>query len=127
MPLPMNKTSPSEVLLTHSYHLYFDRKQAERQQPYPPLGTMYAAAIVREAGFSAAIFDTMIDDPETGFERALEKHRPRIVVVCEDSFNFLSKMCLSRMREVSFNMRKQAANKDIPVLVHGSDSSDEVQ
>src|ERR1700761_8524951 len=126
MPLPMNKTSPSEVLLTHSYHLYFDRKQAERQQPYPPLGTMYAAAILREAGFSVAFFDTMIDDPETGFVRALERHRPSIVVVCEDSFNFLSKMCLTRMREVSFKMQEQAALRGIPVVVHGSDSSDNV-
>jgi anaerobic magnesium-protoporphyrin IX monomethyl ester cyclase len=116
-----------DALLTHSYHLYFDRKQAERQQPYPPLGTMYAAAALREAGFSVAFFDTMVDDPDAGFARALAKHRPRLVVVCEDSFNFLSKMCLTRMREVSFKMREQAAEFGIPVVVHGSDSSDNVQ
>src|SRR5579862_140505 len=126
MDLPMNNSSPVEVLLTHSYHLYYDRKQAERQQPYPPLGTMYAAALVREAGFSVALFDTMIDDPAEGFERALAQYRPRVVVVCEDSFNFLSKMCLSRMREVSFKMREQATRAGIPILVHGSDSSDQV-
>jgi len=119
--------SPVDVLLTHSYHLYYDRKQAERQQPYPPLGTMYAAALVRKAGFSVAIFDTMIDDPDAGFEHALAQYRPRVLVVCEDSFNFLSKMCLSRMREVSFKMREQATKAGIPVLVHGSDSSDQVQ
>lgn len=123
----MNISSPVEVLLTHSYHLYYDRKQAERQQPYPPLGTIYAAALVREAGFSVAIFDTMIDDPDEGFERALAQYKPRVVVVCEDSFNFLSKMCLSRMREVSFKMREQAAKIGIPILVHGSDSSDQVE
>jgi radical SAM superfamily enzyme YgiQ (UPF0313 family) len=116
-----------DVLFTHSYHLYYDRKQAARQQPYPPLGTMYAAALVREAGFSAALFDTMIDDPDAGFEHALEQYRPRVVVVCEDSFNFLSKMCLSRMREVSLTMREQASKVGIPILVHGSDSSDQVQ
>ena len=36
------------------------------------------------------------------FEAALEQHRPRIVVVYEDNFNFLSKMCLTRMREVAY-------------------------
>ena len=46
----MTLRPPVDVLLTHSYHLYYDRKQAERQQPYPPLGTIYAAALVREAG-----------------------------------------------------------------------------
>jgi anaerobic magnesium-protoporphyrin IX monomethyl ester cyclase len=123
IPLP----PPVDVLLTHSYHLYYDRKQAERQQPYPPLGTLYAAALVREAGFSVALFDTMIEDPDDGFARAIAEHRPRIVVVCEDSFNFLSKMCLSRMREVSFKMQEQAAQAGIPSFVHGSDSSDQVQ
>ena len=123
----MNNPSPVEVLLTHSYHLYYDRKQAARRQPYPPLGTMYAAALLREAGFSVAIFDTMIDDPDAGFARALAQHWPRVVVVCEDSFNFLSKMCLTRMREVSFKMREQAAQYGIPVVVHGSDSSDNVR
>ncbi len=123
----MTTPSPVEVLLTHSYHLYYDRKQAERQQPYPPLGTMYAAALLREAGFSVAIFDTMIDDPDAGFAHALAQHQPRIVVLCEDSFNFLSKMCLTRMREVSLMMREQSVQYDIPIVVHGSDSSDNVR
>jgi len=123
----MKNSSPVEVLLTHSYHLYYDRKQAERQQPYPPLGTMYAAALLREAGFSVAFFDTMIDDPDAGFARALALHRPRLVVVCEDSFNFLSKMCLTRMREVSFRMQELAAQDGIPIIVHGSDSSDNMR
>ena len=30
--------------------------------------------------------------------------RPRIVAIYEDNFNFLSKMCLSRMREIAFGM-----------------------
>ena len=51
-------------LLTHSYHLYFDRKQTRKMQPYPPLGTLYAAALLRRAGISVALFDTMLKDPE---------------------------------------------------------------
>ena len=30
--------------------------------------------------------------------------RPRIVAIYEDNFNFLSKMCLSRMRQIAFDM-----------------------
>ena len=33
----------ADVLLTHSYHLFYDRKQTRKMQPYPPLGTLYAA------------------------------------------------------------------------------------
>jgi anaerobic magnesium-protoporphyrin IX monomethyl ester cyclase len=117
---------PVDVLLTHSYHLYYDRKQAQKQQPYPPLSTLYAAAMARDAGFSVALFDTMIEDPDRDFQHALEEHQPRLLVICEDSFNFLSKMCLSRMREVSFNMQQQAEAIGVPTVVHGSDSTDNV-
>jgi anaerobic magnesium-protoporphyrin IX monomethyl ester cyclase len=122
-----DKQTSVDVLFTHSYHLAYDRKQAQKQQPYPPLGTLYAAALAREAGFSVALFDTMIEDPDRDFDLALEKYQPKIVVICEDSFNFLSKMCLSRMREVSFDMRHHAAMRGIPTIVHGSDSSDHTQ
>jgi radical SAM superfamily enzyme YgiQ (UPF0313 family) len=114
----------TDVLLTHSWHLWNDPKQAERHQPYPPLGTLYAAALARESGFSVAVFDTMLEDPAGGFAAALDRHRPRLVVICEDSFNFLSKMCLSIVREVSFAMQASAAERGIPVIIHGSDSTD---
>ena len=113
-----------DVLFTHSWHLWNDPKQAERHQPYPPLGTLYAAALARASGFSVAVFDTMLEDPESRFAVALDRHRPRLVVICEDSFNFLSKMCLSVVREVSFAMQARAAERGIPVIIHGSDSTD---
>src|SRR5579872_6904752 len=114
----------ADVLLTHSYHLYYDRKQMRKMQPYPPLGTLYAAALLRHAGFSVAVWDTMLNDPETGFESALQQHRPKIVVVYEDNFNFLSKMCLTRMREVAYHILETSRRSGAMVLVNGSDASD---
>ena len=114
----------ADVLLTHSYHLFYDRKQMRKMQPYPPLGTLYAAALLRSAGLSVALFDTMLNDPEAGFQAALQQHRPRIVVVFEDNFNFLSKMCLTRMREVAFHILKSSRQAGATVLVNGSDASD---
>ena len=113
----------TDVLLTHSYHLPFDRKQVRKMQPYPPLGTLYAAALLRQQGLSVALFDTMLTDP-TGFGDALERHRPKIVAVYEDDFNFLSKMCLTRMREVAFSMAAQARAFGARAIVHGSDATD---
>ena len=113
-----------DVLLTHSYHLYYDRKQTRKMQPYPPLGTLYAAALLRSAGVSVALFDTMLSDPEEGFKAALEEHRPRIVVLYEDNFNFLTKMCLTRMREVAYRMLEQSLRVGATVLANGSDASD---
>ena len=70
-----------DVLFTHAYHLAHDPKQLERGQPYPPLGTLYAAAMARSKGFNVAVFDSMLEDPRVGFVLALEQHRPRVVVL----------------------------------------------
>jgi radical SAM superfamily enzyme YgiQ (UPF0313 family) len=115
-----------DVLLSHSYHLYYDRKQVRKMQPYPPLGTLYAAALLRQQGFSVALFDAMLEDPEGGFPVALARHRPRIVAIYEDNFNFLSKMCLTRMRQVAYSMLDAARAVGAAVLVNGSDASDHV-
>lgn len=117
----------ADVLFTHAYHLAHDPKQWERAQPYPPLGTLYAAAVARQMGLRVAVFDTMLHDPATGFAQALTRHRPRVVVLYEDSFNYLSKMCLLRSRELSWQMRAQAAAMGALVLIHGSDASDHAQ
>jgi anaerobic magnesium-protoporphyrin IX monomethyl ester cyclase len=114
----------ADVLLTHSYHLYYDRKQTRKMRPYPPLGTLYAAALLRSAGLSVAVFDTMLNDPEQEFQAALDKHRPRVVVVYEDNFNFLTKMCLTRMREVAYHILEVSRRAGATVLVNGSDASD---
>ena len=116
----------ADILLTHSYHLYYDRKQTRKMQPYPPLGTLYAAAMLRRAGLSVAVFDTMLNDPEEGFAAALNLHQPRLVVVFEDNFNFLSKMCLTRMREVAYHILEICNRAGIPALANGSDASDHV-
>ena len=114
----------AEVLLTHSYHLPYDRKQVRKMQPYPPLGTLYAASLLREHGISVAVFDSMLNEPEKGFLEALRVHRPRIVAIYEDDFNFLTKMCLTRMRELAWEMTKSARESGARVVVHGSDATD---
>ena len=116
-----------DILLTHSYHLYYDGKQVRKMQPYPPLGTLYAAALLRQHGFSVALFDSMLEDPEYAFRAALARYRPRVLALYEDNFNFLSKMCLSRMRQVAYGMIDAARATGATVVVNGPDSSDHVE
>ena len=117
----------ADILLTHSYHLYYDSKQVRKMQPYPPLGTLYAAALLRQAGYSVAVFDTMLKSPEAGIREALDRHRPKVVVVYEDNFNFLSKMCLTRMREVAYDILEASRESGATVLANGSDASDHAE
>jgi anaerobic magnesium-protoporphyrin IX monomethyl ester cyclase len=95
-----------------------------KMQPYRPLGTLYAAAALRDAGYSVALFDTMLSDPESGFRKSLAHYNPKLVVIYEDDFNFLTKMCLTRMREVAWRLTDAAREKGIPVIAHGSDATD---
>ncbi|MDX1436129.1 MAG: radical SAM protein, partial [Anaerolineales bacterium] len=45
-------------------------------------------------------------------------------VLFEDNFNYLSKMCLLRMREAAFTMIRMARERGYPVIVCGADASD---
>ena len=117
----------ADVLLTHSYHLPYDPKQVRKMQPYAPLGTLYAASALRAGNISVAIFDTMLEAPEPGFANALKQLRPKLVVIYEDDFNFLSKMCLTRMRELAWQLAHEAQKVGAVVIAHGSDATDQAE
>jgi anaerobic magnesium-protoporphyrin IX monomethyl ester cyclase len=114
----------ADVLLTHSNHLAYDRKQVRKMEPYPPLGTLYAAGLLRAHGISVAVFDPMLQEPESGLKEALRTHKPTIVAIYEDDFNFLTKMCLTRMRELAWKMIEITRSHGAQVVVHGSDATD---
>jgi anaerobic magnesium-protoporphyrin IX monomethyl ester cyclase len=115
----------ADILLTHSNHVYSDRKQVRKMQPYPPLQTLMAAAVLREQGYSVALFDaTLAGSVEEEFRAAIAGHRPKLVAVIEDNFNFLTKMCLTRNRELAFRMCRAASDAGVPAIVNGSDAAD---
>jgi radical SAM superfamily enzyme YgiQ (UPF0313 family) len=114
----------AEILFGQAYYLRFDPKLWRAQQPYPPLGTLYAAACLREAGYDVALFDAMLADSVSEWEAALDRHAPRFAVIYEDSFNYLSKMCLLRMREAALAMTRAARRRGATVIVSGSDATD---
>ena len=124
----MNNANPTgsgvDILLGHSYFLKFDAKQQQKMRPYTPLATIHLAQYLREAGYSVALFDAMLADGEEAFAAALEEHDPKVVVLYEDNFNWLSKMCLRRMREAACTMAKMSREKGATVIVSGSDVTD---
>jgi anaerobic magnesium-protoporphyrin IX monomethyl ester cyclase len=114
----------SEILFGHSYYLRFDPKLWEAMQPYPPLGTLYAAAYLRQRGYTVALFDAMLADSEAAWAQALDQEQPRFAVLYEDNFNYLSKMCLARMRSAAFAMIQMARQHNCTVIVGGADATD---
>ena len=103
-----------DVLLAHSYFLLLDPKQHAKMRPYPPLNTLHAATVLRNRGLEVAVFDAMLADDENDFRKALAEHQPKFVVLYEDNFNFLSKMCLLRMREAASDDGRDVTRGGLP-------------
>ena len=114
----------TQILLGQSYFLRFDPKLWEARQPYPPLGTLYAASYLRQHGYEVALFDAMLAESEEEWGNALDEHQPQYAVLYEDNFNYLSKMCLLRMREAAFKMVEMAKQRGCIVLLCGADATD---
>ncbi len=114
----------TQILLGQSYYLRFDPKLWEAMQPYPPLGTMYAASWLRQHGYEVALFDAMLAESEDEWAIALDQHKPQYAIIYEDNFNYLSKMCLLRMRDAAFKMTQMAKARGCTVILCGADATD---
>ena len=116
-----------KVLFSHSYFMRFDPKQWATGQPYPPLATIGAAAFLRQEDFDVSLFDTMfVEDPDDVIP-LLQGQRPDFFVVYDDGFNYLTKMCLTNMREAAFRMIALAREQGCVVILSSSDSTDHYQ
>jgi anaerobic magnesium-protoporphyrin IX monomethyl ester cyclase len=115
------------ILVGHCYFLRFDQKQWQRAKPYPPLATLQVAARLRHAGHAVTIFDAMLAENTGEFDAQLRRDSPQVVVLYEDNFNYLSKMCLTAMRAAACRMIAAARRGGARVIVAGSDASDAPQ
>jgi anaerobic magnesium-protoporphyrin IX monomethyl ester cyclase len=112
------------ILIGHSYFQNFDPKQVDRGKPYPPLATLQVAALLRRAGHQVSFFDAMLAESTREFELQLHGVRPSLVLLYEDNYNYLSKMCLGKMRSAAGEMIAGARLAGAKVVAAGSDVSD---
>lgn len=113
-----------KILFSHSYFLRFDPKQWATGQPYAPLGTLYAASVTRQHEYEVHFFDAMFAAKAEEVIPHLEKTTPDFFVIYDDGFNYLTKMCLTNMREAAFKMIRFAKERGCTVIVSSSDSTD---
>jgi anaerobic magnesium-protoporphyrin IX monomethyl ester cyclase len=114
----------SAILFGQSYYLRFDPKLWAAMQPYPPLSALYATSYLRSRGYDVALFDAMLAESEAEWAAALDHHQPRYAILYEDNFNYLSKMCLLRMRQAAFMMIAMAKVRGCTVILCGADITD---
>ena len=112
------------VLFCPSYLYRYDDKQWKDQKPYPPLGTLIAAAFLRNHDYPVQLFDTHMANHPSEINTYLESDTPEFVVIYDDGFNYLTKMCLSAMRQVAFDIIGYSKKKQATVIVCNSDATD---
>jgi anaerobic magnesium-protoporphyrin IX monomethyl ester cyclase len=112
------------ILVAHSFCLRRDRKQFERSKPYAPLATLLAAAVLRERGHPVALFDATFEPCADVFGSRLAALAPEIVLLIEDNFNYLTKMCTEDRRADALHIVAAAHKAGARVAVNGPDASD---
>ena len=116
-----------KVLISHSYFLYLDAKEAAARKPYPPLASITLAAWIRqELGLEAEFYDVMFDKGPLGLIEAIEGYQPDVFILYDDDFNFLTKMCLHNMRDAVFAALRGTKKPGL-FIAHGSDASDQAE
>jgi len=79
---------------------------------------------MREAGHTVALFDTNLRENPLEVRESLKKHQPDYFIIYDDGFNYLTKMCLTNMREAACIMAKEAKRSGCVVIMNSSDATD---
>lgn len=112
------------ALLAHSFYLARDAKQLERLKPYPPLTTLLAAALLRRERFDVRLFDATFERSAEAFSSRLDGLAPSVLLLIEDNFNFLTKMCTRNRRSDALSMIDSAKSRGWRVGVSSPDAVD---
>jgi radical SAM superfamily enzyme YgiQ (UPF0313 family) len=100
-----------DILLVNPLFLAHDPVERRLMTPYFPLGLLYLAAVLREAGYSVALYDGMFRPGPEDFAAALDAQQPRLVGLG----------VLSTVRAMALRLAELAQARGIPVIVGGAD------
>lgn len=115
----------TDFLITHSYFQAYDPKQEKLSKPYPPLATLILASVIRIKNFTVSFHDSMFKENHHEIFREFEICKPKYFLIAEDGFNYLTKMCLSNMRDATFEMLQKSKEKYQTLnIVSSSDATD---
>jgi radical SAM superfamily enzyme YgiQ (UPF0313 family) len=104
----------ADVLLINPYILKLDRGwESHHVLPYPPLGLMYLAGILREKGYQPLIYDGIFKDGIADIERYVDGVKPKIAGVT----------ALNHYRRSALETIRMLKRKGITVLAGGPDAT----
>ena len=100
-----------DILLVNPLFLRNDPVEQRLMTPYFPLGLLYLAATLRQAGYSVAIYDGMFQQGPQHLSRALDRLEPAVVGIS----------VLSTVRQAALELATLAHRRGCLVLVGGAD------
>jgi len=112
------------IFLTHSYFYQLDPKQWNNKTPYPPLATITALSLLQDVGYETTFYDVALDESPNKCIEQLTHSTAQVVVIYDDGFNYLTKMCLTNMRHACFALIRAAKAIGAQVIVSSSDATD---
>lgn len=113
-----------KVLISHSYFLKYDPKEEKNHKPFPPLAPLYLSALIKqELNLDIEFYDVMFDTDWSKLAQKINKYEPDVLIIYDDDFNYLTKMCLENMRNAIFKTLDKIKKTGV-FIVHGSDASD---
>ncbi|PCI06659.1 MAG: B12-binding domain-containing radical SAM protein [Flavobacteriaceae bacterium] len=99
------------ILLTHSYFLYEDDKEANIMKPYAPLGLLYISSYLEKRYLKNKVFDSTFSSPQNQLEY-IKKNQPKIVAIYT---NLMTKIkVIKLMKELRNN-----ADYGLPTVILG--------
>lgn len=101
----------ASVLLAHPLFLSKSPTEQELSSPYFPLGILYLASYIRDAGHTVAIFDGTFEDDESAFAERLGSDRPDVVGIS----------ALTTTREMAATLAGMAREAGAVVVLGGPD------
>ena len=101
----------SDLMLVNPLFLHSDPVESRLMTPYFPLGLLYLAATVREAGYDVTIFDAMFASNDDDFVSALEREQPDVV-----GFGVLT-----TIRDAALRLAALAKTQGATVIMGGAD------
>ena len=112
----------ARIFLTHPYLLKNDVHQSKLKQPYPPLGTLQAAALLERSGHEVIWHDPTFD---TDVELALIRlSDAAVLAIVPDDHSVQIKQCTAPGRQVMLELIQYAHELSIQTVVSGPDASD---
>lgn len=104
-----------KVLLSHGYFLHEDAKELRIMRPYPPLGLLYIAGHLRDAGHDVLVHDSTFGSVEDLFAR-LHAERPSCVAL------YVNLMTRANIVRIMRRMRQDPVLRSVSIVLGGPET-----